>query len=69
MAGDTLEGTARLLKDWIGTPVAERKAMGERARMMFLERYDMRTNAAEIVRVFEPLWRDTEAANGQAGAL
>ncbi len=69
MADDTLEGTLRLLQDWSVMPAAQREEMGRRARVMFLERYDMQTNAAEIVRVFEPLWRGEETAHGQASAL
>ncbi len=66
---DTLEGTVRLLQEWIGMPPAERATMGLRARATFLKRYDMRANAQEIVRVFEPLWRGEEAAHGEASPL
>ncbi len=69
MAADTLEGTARLLREWIAMPLEEREKMDLRARKMFLERYDMRTNAAEIVRVFEPIWREREGGNGQTSPL
>ena len=57
MAVDTSEGTLRLMEEWIAMPAAARNAMGVKARKMFLARYDMRTNAEQIVRVFEPLWR------------
>ena len=70
MEADTLEGTVRLLENWIGLPRPERETLGQRARAMFIERYDMQTNAAEIVRVFEPLWEPLgEGGDGQAGTL
>ena len=69
MEADTAEGTVKLLEQWIGMPAAKRQAMGVQARATFLKRYDMRTNAEAIVRVFEPLWAAGGVNGGQAGTL
>lgn len=69
MEDDTLEGTVRLLERWIGMTHDERRAMGAQARATFVKRYDMRSNAPAIVRVFEPLWAGEGEGDGQASAL
>lgn len=69
MEEDTLEGTARLLEQWIGMTVEARAVMGEQAQATFAARYDMRTNAAAIVRVFEPIFAAPGRSDGQTGAL
>jgi glycosyltransferase involved in cell wall biosynthesis len=53
MESDTADGTLRLLRGWIGMPQAEREAMGQKAIATFAQRYNMRTNARTIVRIFE----------------
>jgi glycosyltransferase involved in cell wall biosynthesis len=50
---DTPAGTLRLLQEWIGMSVAERKHMAELAYKCFHSRYDMRENAKAIIRLFE----------------
>jgi glycosyltransferase involved in cell wall biosynthesis len=57
MESDTAEGTQRLLTRWIAMSAADREAMGRQARVTFDHRYDMRTNANAIVRIFETLPR------------
>ncbi len=52
---DTEEGTDRLLKRWIDLPAGARQQMGAQALRTFTARYDMRTNAAIILRVFDNL--------------
>ncbi len=52
MEADTLDGTLRLLERWSAMSPAERVAMGQRARECFDKRYNMRRNAANIVRLF-----------------
>jgi glycosyltransferase involved in cell wall biosynthesis len=54
MESDTPEGTLQLLTRWIALSPADRKSMGQQARRTFEQRYDMRTNAPAIVRLFEP---------------
>ena len=41
------------LERWLALTPAERAAMGKQARRTFLARYDMRSNAESIVRIFE----------------
>ena len=53
MEEDTQEGTDRLIGRWMDLSAGERGIMGERAAKTFAERYDMRTNAATILRVFD----------------
>jgi glycosyltransferase involved in cell wall biosynthesis len=53
MEPDTPAGTRRLLERWMTMPPAERKTMSVQARTTFADRYDMRTNAAAILRIFE----------------
>jgi hypothetical protein len=53
METDTAEGTLRLLERWMATPAIERETMGQQALATFAERYDMRTNAPAILRIFE----------------
>jgi len=50
---DTLEGTRRLLEQWIAMPVSERQTMVENAGNAFRSRFDMRENAQTIIRLFE----------------
>ena len=52
---DTQDGTLRLLQRWIEMPASEREAMGQRALATFEQRYNMRTNAKSIVRIFEDM--------------
>jgi len=56
---DTLEGTKRLLQNWIAQPPAARAAMRQHARLSFEQRYDMRRNAESILRVFEQAPKQT----------
>jgi glycosyltransferase involved in cell wall biosynthesis len=55
METDTADGTQRLLDRWIAMPPAERAAMGKQALSTFQQRYNMRTNAQSIVRIFDPI--------------
>lgn len=48
---DTLEGTERLLRHWIGLSQEERDAMAARTRSTFARRYSMKNAAAKIVSV------------------
>jgi glycosyltransferase involved in cell wall biosynthesis len=54
MESDTADGTHRLLERWIAMPPADRDAMSRQALITFEQRYDMRTNAQAILRIFEP---------------
>ena len=49
---DTLAGTRRLLTNWIAMLPEERQSMGDCARRLFEQRYDMRINAGEVTRLF-----------------
>jgi hypothetical protein len=49
---DTLAGTRQLLTRWLAMDAAGRAAMGETARKEFMANYDMRRNAAKILKVF-----------------
>jgi glycosyltransferase involved in cell wall biosynthesis len=53
VGADTLAGTRTMLDQWLAMSLAERAAMGQQALRSFAERYDMRRNAAAILRVFE----------------
>jgi glycosyltransferase involved in cell wall biosynthesis len=53
VAGDTLDGTMKLLQDWLETPQHERDTMSQRARQTFANRYDMRHNTKTILNVFQ----------------
>ena len=53
MQPDTLEGTIRLLQQWIALTPADRAAMSTRALATFHARYNMRQNTEAILRVFE----------------
>ena len=50
---DTLDGTTRLLERWIRLSPEAKYFMGERALEIFANRYDMRRNAARIIRLFD----------------
>jgi len=50
---DTLEGSRNLLQRWLALSPEEREAMSRQALTTFATRYDMRHNAATILRVFE----------------
>ena len=50
---DTLDGTVRLLERWIDLSPEDRRLMGQRAFEIFQRRYDMRRNAARIIRLFD----------------
>ena len=52
MEQDTLAGTRRLMERWIAMTPAQRSEMGRKAKACFDGRYDMRRNAANIVRLF-----------------
>ena len=71
MESDTLEGTGRLLKRWIAMTPAERSAMGRNAKLCFDRRYDMRRNAANIVRLFglHPAKDETPAASPEISGM
>jgi len=49
---DTLEGTERLLRHWLGLDPAEQELMSRHARTSFLGRYALKCAAAGIHRVF-----------------
>ncbi len=66
---DTLEGTRRLLERWFVLPPPERAAMGERALATFEQQYDMRRNAATILRVFKTADRKPATKTTHAEAL
>jgi glycosyltransferase involved in cell wall biosynthesis len=53
MEPDTPTGTLALLTRWIATTPATREAMRHQALDTFNARYDMRTNASAILRIFE----------------
>ncbi|MEO6924297.1 MAG: hypothetical protein ABI142_10760, partial [Bryocella sp.] len=50
---DTEEGATRLLRAWGALGADERSAMSQQALVTFEARYDMRKNAAAILRVFD----------------
>lgn len=50
---DTLAGATRLLENWLALTPGQRTAMSRQAIFTFAARYDMRHNAATILRVFE----------------
>ena len=49
VASDTLEGTERLMRSWIGLSGNERSQMSERARQCFFNRFDIRKAALGLV--------------------
>jgi len=51
---DTDLGVRKLLEDWLKTSEPERRAMSAAALFTFQRRYDIRKNAATILRVFAP---------------
>jgi glycosyltransferase involved in cell wall biosynthesis len=53
MESDTQAGTDRLLERWMALSPSGRKVMGETALASFQARYDMRRNAATILRLFD----------------
>ena len=53
METDTLDVTIRLLERWMQLSSEEKREMGERAFETFQRRYDMRRNAARIIRLFD----------------
>ena len=53
METDTVDGTIRLLERWMKLSPEEKHQMGERAFETFQSRYDMRRNAARIIRLFD----------------
>ncbi len=50
---DTVEGTERLMRRWLGMTHAERDAMSERTYPFFLSRYSMKNGAKAINEVFQ----------------
>lgn len=48
---DTLEGTKRLLQDWLYTSSGAKAEMSERAIMAFRDKFDINTNVKKLVRV------------------
>jgi glycosyltransferase involved in cell wall biosynthesis len=53
MEPDTEAGTFRLMERWIAMPLEDRAAMGRLARQCFEKKYDMRTNAREVMVVLD----------------
>ena len=53
MDTDTLEGTVRLLQGWIALSPDQRATMKQSAFNTFQSRYDMKQNAAKIIRLFD----------------
>jgi glycosyltransferase involved in cell wall biosynthesis len=53
VAPDTLEGTLKLLEYNLKQHENDRKIMSQRAQATFAARYDIRKNAATILRVFQ----------------
>jgi glycosyltransferase involved in cell wall biosynthesis len=51
---DTLEGTRALLTRFLALSPTQREAMSSQAHLTFAARYDMRQNAARILRIFDP---------------
>jgi len=49
---DTLEGTVRLLQQWLGLPAMEQAAMAARAQPCFAARFSLKRTAAAINAVF-----------------
>ena len=58
---DTPQGTDNLVRRWMEMPIQEREVMRVQALATFNKRYDMRKNAATIIRLFE-----SAEANGPA---
>lgn len=56
---DTVDGTERLLRQWIALPSADRDAMAARARSTFVHRYSNANPAQAIISLFTDL-RDKE---------
>ncbi len=52
---DTLQGSTRLLENWLVLTPEQRAAMSAQALKTFAARYDMRRNAEVILRVFDHL--------------
>jgi glycosyltransferase involved in cell wall biosynthesis len=52
---DTLEGTLRLLRNWLGKTAADRAAMASRAYPCFASRFTMQRGAETIQRLLEDL--------------
>ena len=52
---DTLEGTERLLRNWLTLPDIERKAMAGRSQRCFVKRYSMKGTALAINDLFSHL--------------
>lgn len=50
---DTEEGTYRLLAAWIAMPESERRAMGDAARRLFEQSYDMRNLSRDLGNLFD----------------
>lgn len=65
---DTQQGTDNLVRKWMEMTVAEREAMGVQALATFNKRYDMRKNAATIIRLFEDAPQDGKSANSAVRA-
>ena len=51
---DTAQGITNILQRWIALPAGTRAAMSDQALITFATRYDIRQNAATILRLFEP---------------
>jgi len=45
---DTVAGTTEALQQWLALPEAERRAMGERGRALFAERFEIGAAAADL---------------------
>jgi glycosyltransferase involved in cell wall biosynthesis len=50
---DTAEGTRDALQQWLALDGAERRAMGERGRALFAERYEIKAAAAHFQQLLE----------------
>jgi len=62
---DTLEGTERLMRRWMGLPKAERDAMSARAYPFFISNYSMKNGARAINAVFQNGYKEQAAAKVQ----
>ena len=60
MEPDTQAGTDALVSRWMHMPAPRRNAMRVQALATFLRRYDMETNAATILRLFEGATADRQ---------
>lgn len=58
---DTLQGTEKVLRQWLSLAQGEREEMAKRARPSFLKRYAMNRAAMAINRVFQNAAREAKA--------